>query len=128
PKRFATWFFVGLVAGGNEIADGAETDKLQWFLPDEALAAQAAGEVELAPPPYGSLRDLPGFDPPAAGLGAGAGVPPVGYLPRFPFVEGGDAMCIYPEDVAYDDLSRLDAPGPRHRLYLRSGDWEYVRD
>ena len=31
PKRFATWFFVGPVAGGTEIADGAETDEMQWF-------------------------------------------------------------------------------------------------
>ena len=26
PKRFATWFFAGPVAGGNEIADGYETE------------------------------------------------------------------------------------------------------
>ena len=26
PKRFATWFFVGPVAGGDEVADGTETD------------------------------------------------------------------------------------------------------
>ena len=58
PKRFATWFFVGPVAGGTAIADGAETDKIQWFGPDEALAAHAAGEIELAPPQHVSLLDL----------------------------------------------------------------------
>src|SRR6266850_932934 len=30
PKRFATWFFAGPVAGGNEVADGGETEALQW--------------------------------------------------------------------------------------------------
>jgi 8-oxo-dGTP pyrophosphatase MutT (NUDIX family) len=58
PKRFATWFFVGPVAGGTAVADGAETDKLQWFRPQEALDARARGEIELAPPQYVSLLDL----------------------------------------------------------------------
>ena len=128
PKRFATWFFVGPVAGGNEIADGAETEKLQWFGPEKALAARASGEIELAPPQYVTLLDLRAFGTVAEAMEAIAPLTPIDYLPRFHFVEGGDAMCIYPEDVAYDDVSRLDAPGPRHRLYLRGGGWEYLRD
>ena len=40
PKRFATWFFAGPVLGGDEAADGSEMDMLQWFRPDEALAAR----------------------------------------------------------------------------------------
>jgi 8-oxo-dGTP pyrophosphatase MutT (NUDIX family) len=56
PKRFATWFFAGPVAGGSEIADGGETEAVQWFGPDEALAARAEGDIELAPPQYVTLR------------------------------------------------------------------------
>ena len=52
----------------------------------------------------------------------------IDYTPRFHFIEGGGAVCVYNEDVAYDDLGRLDDPGPRHRLYLRDTAWEYVRD
>jgi len=128
PKRFATWFFVGPVAGGNEIADGSETEALQWFRPDEALAARLAGEIELAPPQYVTLLDLRPFGTVAEAMAAIDRAEAVNYLPRFHFVDGG-AMCIYPEDVAYDDLAHLDAPGPRHRLYLRGEgeDWEYVR-
>ena len=129
PKRFATWFFVGPVAGGDEVADGSETDALQWFAPDEALAARAAGEIELAPPQYVTLLDLRDVRDRRRRDGARSPRPsPIDYLPRFHFVEGGGAMCIYPEDVAYDDLERLDAPGPRHRLLLRDEGWEYVRD
>jgi 8-oxo-dGTP pyrophosphatase MutT (NUDIX family) len=128
PKRFATWFFVGPVAGGDEIADGAETEKLQWFRPDDALAARASGEIELAPPQYVTLLDLCAFGDVGGAMDAIANLTPVDYLPRFHFVEGGDAMCIYPEDVAYDDVAKLESPGPRHRLYLRGGDWEYLRD
>jgi 8-oxo-dGTP pyrophosphatase MutT (NUDIX family) len=127
PKRFATWFFVGPVAGGNEVADGSETDKLQWFGPDEALAARASGEIELAPPQYVTLLDLREFATAVDAMKAIAAAVPIDYLPRFQFVEGG-AVCLYPEDVAYDDLEKLDAPGPRHRLNLRDEGWEYVRD
>ena len=127
PKRFATWFFAGEVAGGEEMADGSETDVIQWFRPADALAARASGEIELAPPQYVTLLDLQEHDTVAAAIEAIAAAEPIDYLPRFHFV-GGDALCIYVDDVAYDDVGLLDTPGPRHRLYLRDDSWEYVRD
>jgi 8-oxo-dGTP pyrophosphatase MutT (NUDIX family) len=128
PKRFATWFFVGPVAGGNAIADGAETDAIQWFGPDEALAAHTAGEIELAPPQHVTLLDLREYSTVDAALAAVASSEPIDYTPRFHFAEGDAAMCIYREDVAYDDVVLLDADGPRHRLYLRDDGWDYQRD
>ena len=128
PKRFATWFFVGPVAGGDAIADGAETEKLQWFRPAEALAARAAGEIELAPPQYVTLLDLLAFQRVDETMDAARALTPVDYVPRFHFVDDGGAICVYAEDVAYHDLGQIDAPGRRHRLYLRDGGWEYVRD
>jgi hypothetical protein len=128
PKRFATWFFVGPVRGGDEVADGSEMDKLQWFRPAEALVARAAGEIELAPPQYVTLLDLQEVANVADAMAAIEAAVAIDYLPRFRFIEGGGALCIYPEDVAYDDLSKLDAPGPRHRLLLGAESWEYVRD
>jgi 8-oxo-dGTP pyrophosphatase MutT (NUDIX family) len=128
PKRFATWFFAGPVAGGDAIADGAETEKLQWFRPSEALAARASGEIELAPPQYVTLLDLLTFETVDEALTAIAAANPVDYVPRFHFADDGGAICVYSEDVAYSDLGKLEAPGRRHRLYLRDGGWEYVRD
>jgi len=128
PKRFATWFYAGPVAGGDAIADGAETEKLQWFSPSEALAARAAGEIEPAPPQYVTLLDMLTFDNVADALAAIASAESVDYVPRFHFVDDGGAICVYTEDIAYHDLGKLDAPGRRHRLYLRDGGWEYVRD
>ncbi len=128
PKRFATWFFVGPVAGGDAVADGAETEKIQWFEPAVALAARAAGEIELAPPQYVTLLDLLRFERVDDALAAASELTPVDYLPRFHFADDGSAICVYTEDVAYHDLGQLDAPGRRHRLYLRDGGWEYVRD
>jgi 8-oxo-dGTP pyrophosphatase MutT (NUDIX family) len=128
PKRFATWFFVGPVAGGDEVADGSEMDAVRWFRPEEALAARSAGEIELAPPQYVTLLDLREVATVADAMAMIAAAVAVDYLPRFHFVEGGGAICIYPEDVAYDDLTKLDAPGPRHRLLLGGENWEYIRD
>ena len=127
PKRFATWFFVGPVAGGDEVADGSEMDAIQWFRPEEALAARAAGEIELAPPQYVTLLDLAEVATVADAMAAIRAAVAIDYLPRFHFVDGG-AICVYPEDIAYDDMSKLDTPGPRHRLHLRDEGWEYVRD
>jgi 8-oxo-dGTP pyrophosphatase MutT (NUDIX family) len=128
PKRFATWFFAGEVGGGEEVADGSEMDLLQWFAPDAALAARAAGEIELAPPQFVTLFDLREFATVDGAMTAMAEADPIDYLPRFHLVDGGGALCVYPEDVAYDDLGNLETPGRRHRLYIRGEGWEYVRD
>ena len=101
---------------------------LHWFRPDEAFAARAAGEIELAPPQYVTLLWLREHADVAAVLDAARVDEPIDFTPRFHFVDGGGAVCVYAEDVAYNDRGRLDDDGPRHRLYLRDGGWEYVRD
>ncbi len=128
PKRFATWFFVGPVAGGIEVADGSETDAVKWFRPADALAARAAGDIELAPPQYVTLLDLQVYVTVDDALAGVAASEPIDYTPRFHFIDGGGAICVYEEDVAYHDVGLLDAPGPRHRLYLGKDSWEYVRE
>jgi 8-oxo-dGTP pyrophosphatase MutT (NUDIX family) len=128
PKRFATWFFVGAFEGGEAVADGRETESLRWFGPEEAFAAREAGEIELAPPQYVTLLWLREHADVAAVLDAARTADPTDFTPRFHFVDGDGAVCVYTEDVAYDDRGRLDDDGPRHRLYLRDGGWEYVRD
>ncbi len=98
PKRFATWFFVGQVAGGDEVADGSEMDAIQWYRPHEALAARAAAEIELAPPQYVTLLHLADVATVAEAMAAIDAADAIDYLPRFHFIEGGGALCIYPED------------------------------
>jgi 8-oxo-dGTP pyrophosphatase MutT (NUDIX family) len=128
PKRFATWFFVGEVAGGEELADGTETDRVHWFRPDDAFAARAAGDIELAPPQYVTLLWLRDHATVAEALRAARDSEAIDFTPRFHFIEGDGAVCVYREDVAYADRGRLDDPGPKHRLYLRDTGWEYVRE
>jgi len=128
PKRFATWFFVGEAAAGDAVADGTETDQLCWFRPDDAFAARDTGEIELAPPQYVTLLWLRDLATVAEVLRSARAADVVDYTPRFHFIDGDGAVCVYREDVAYEDLGRLDDVGPRHRLYLRDDRWEYVRD
>jgi 8-oxo-dGTP pyrophosphatase MutT (NUDIX family) len=128
PKRFATWFFAGVVHEGDEVADGTETDVVQWFRPADALAARARGEIELAPPQFATLSVLAQHGTAAAALAAIAAAEPFDFQPRFHFVENGPAMCLYGGDVAYDDTALVNAEGPRHRVVMAKDGWSYIRD
>jgi 8-oxo-dGTP pyrophosphatase MutT (NUDIX family) len=127
PKRFATWFFAGPVSGGVEQADGTETEVLRWFRPIEALAARDGGAIELAPPQYVTLLALEPHVRVADALAILGASEPVHFEPRFEFLDGGRAVCLYDGDVAFDDVARLDDPGPRHRLLMGPDGWSYVR-
>jgi 8-oxo-dGTP pyrophosphatase MutT (NUDIX family) len=130
PKRFATWFFVAAAHAGiaEAVADGVESDAVRWFRPADALAERAAGEIELAPPQYVSLLRFVEYPTAAAALAGVAAATPIDFIPRFRFLDGGGAICIYEDDVAWDDLGRVDDTGPRHRLIMAPDtDWVYER-
>ena len=131
PKRFATWFFAAPAHAeiAEAVADGVESDAVRWFRPAEALAERAAGEIELAPPQYVTLLWLTEYPTVADALAGIAAQTPIDFTPQFHFLEGGGAICIYVDDVAWDALERVDEPGPRHRLHMPKGaDWVYERD
>jgi 8-oxo-dGTP pyrophosphatase MutT (NUDIX family) len=131
PKRFATWFFAAPAHAdiAEAVADGVESDAVRWFRPDEALAARAAGEIELAPPQWVTLFFLREFATVADALAGIAAQTPIDFTPQFHFLEGGGAICIYDGDVAWDALDRVDEAGPRHRLMMPAGsDWVYERE
>jgi 8-oxo-dGTP pyrophosphatase MutT (NUDIX family) len=131
PKRFATWFFVAPAHAdiAEAVADGVESDAVRWFRPAEALAARTAGEIELAPPQYVTLLWLLDYANVAAALAGIAADTPIDFTPRFHFLEGGGAICIYDGDVAWDDVSLVDTAGPRHRLTMpATAEWVYERD
>jgi 8-oxo-dGTP pyrophosphatase MutT (NUDIX family) len=128
PKRFATWFFAGSALDGEERADGAETDAVQWFRPADALAAREAGDIELAPPQYVTLLTISSYATVDATLRALAAEPPFDFTPRFYFGDDGSAVCVYNDDIAYDDGDLVDGRGIRHRLVMTSECWDYIRD
>ncbi|MCZ7535108.1 MAG: NUDIX domain-containing protein [Acidimicrobiia bacterium] len=128
PKRFATWFFAAAVGEGDAEADGVENDEHRWFRPDEALSVHAAGEIELAPPQYVTLLELREMTSVADALEQIAAAVSIDFAPRFHFLDDGGALCVYAEDVAWDDFALLGEQGPRHRLTMLDSGWVYERD
>jgi 8-oxo-dGTP pyrophosphatase MutT (NUDIX family) len=125
PKRFDAWFFVG--CAGNELVrvDGAEIHEHRWMLPADALASQRAGEIDLPPPTWVTLRRLAAYRGISEVLDAAARGPVELFEPRLHFTVDG-ACSLYAGDVAYD-TGDIAQPGPRHRLWMVDSGWRYER-
>jgi 8-oxo-dGTP pyrophosphatase MutT (NUDIX family) len=125
PRRFATWFFLAEAPTGEIGTDGSEITDHRWMRPVDALAARAAGEIELPPPTFVSLTRLQRFATVADALDDARAATYLRYEPRLHRVEGG-MVHLYAGDVAYDDVALLDETEPHHRLLSVGTEWEYV--
>jgi 8-oxo-dGTP pyrophosphatase MutT (NUDIX family) len=127
PRRFATWFFIASAEAGAEVAtDGGEITEHRWFSPADALAARAAGEIELPPPTFVSLTWLDGVATAAAAVEQAGAREYVRFEPHLHRVDDG-IVHLYAGDVAYEDVARLDVDGSRHRLWTTASAWRYER-
>ena len=128
PKRFATWFFLAPCPPGTPVitVDGGEIHDHAWMRPDDAIARRDAGEIDLAPPTWITLHRMAGWPDLAAALLDVRNLEPERFETRFTPVDDG-AVAVYAGDVAYDG-GPLDAPGPRHRLWMLASGWRYERD
>ena len=125
PRRFATWFFIASAGEADLVAtDGGEITDHRWFSPADALAARAAGEIELPPPTFVSLTWLEAAGSAAAAVDAARAREYHRFEPRLHRIDDG-LVHLYAGDVAYDDIGVLDTEGPRHRLWTRSTQWRY---
>ncbi|NUT06768.1 MAG: NUDIX hydrolase [Hamadaea sp.] len=62
PRRFDTYFFVGLVDAGTDAVEvNGETEEHRWLTATAALAGYAAGELSMLPPTVVTLRELAGL-------------------------------------------------------------------
>lgn len=123
PKRFATWFFIAAAGAEAVQVDGGEIHAHRWMRPDDALAAQSAGEIELPPPTYVTLLKLKDYPTTDAALTDLASKQAEIFEPQHFDVPGG-VCTVYEEDASFghDDVDR---PGPRHRLYMIDSGWRY---
>jgi len=126
PRRFATWFFIASAEEGDVVTDGGEITDHRWFSPADALAARAAGEIELPPPTFVSLTWLESAPTAAAAVDAARVREYVRFEPRLHRVEDG-IVHLYAGDAAYDDVALLDTEGARHRLWTGATEWRYLR-
>jgi hypothetical protein len=123
PRRFATWFFISHILKGDVMVDGTETSAHRWSTPADALAAHAAGELELPPATFVSLTWLQRFGEVKTVSDALQNWSTAHYVPRSLPVEGG--ICsLYEGDAGYD-AADVEALGPRHRLWRIGNDWRY---
>lgn len=121
PRRFATWFFVGVAPEGRVVVDDGEIREHQWIRPADALARREIGEIELIPPTWVTLHALAGASSTADVCAAARDRDPQIYFTHIARVDGGIAS-IWQGDAAYDDLD-TEKPGPRNRLLMLDTGW-----
>jgi len=127
-KRFATWFFLGVLEDGQEVTvDGGEIAHHRWVKPEIALAelADENDPFRLMPPTFVSLVDIAPYGQCVEVKASMDARDAIQYAPRMVFVQ--DGICfLYQGDAGYDQES-LEVDGPRHRAYMINDQLEYVR-
>jgi 8-oxo-dGTP pyrophosphatase MutT (NUDIX family) len=125
PRRFSTWFYATAAPAGVDgdvTIDGGEIVDHLWVTPTEALEKHAAGEVELVPPTWVTLRHLSIFTNTHDALTAVSDREPPFYLTKM--VRKQPPTVMWHGDAGYD-AGDLAATGPRHRLAMVPGAWEF---
>jgi 8-oxo-dGTP pyrophosphatase MutT (NUDIX family) len=126
-RRFATWFFLAGAPEGIVVVDDGEIRAHDWMRPNDALARRDAGEIELIPPTWVTLRWLADVATVDEALALAHVTAPEIFVTRVSHFEGGRA-AIWAGDAAYDD-GDMSKPGPRNRLLMhREGTWQLERE
>jgi 8-oxo-dGTP pyrophosphatase MutT (NUDIX family) len=107
PKRFDTRFFLALAPAAQEpLHDDSETIASLWVTPGDALARNAAGELQLYAPTIHNLEFLDRHATAETALAAGAAIgSPPAILPRLRFgADGRFAGVVLPDHADYDSI------------------------
>lgn len=125
PKRFSTWIYAAPLDADDEVViDGGEIHEARWVTVRQAVAEHAAGELDILPPTYITLRTLAAYDSVAGMLSeqrtsASPEVFPV-------FTRGTELPTVmFRGDAGYDN-GDVNTHGARHRAVLQEGHWNYV--
>jgi 8-oxo-dGTP pyrophosphatase MutT (NUDIX family) len=124
PRRFTTWFFVGIPPADEVVVDGAEIHDHAWLEPTAALERHARGELGLAPPTLVTLHQLAGYEQASDVLAEAAARVPERFVTK-PVRVGERTVLTWHGDAAYE--TGVDAPGPRHRVSRAGAAWHYER-
>jgi 8-oxo-dGTP pyrophosphatase MutT (NUDIX family) len=122
-RRFATWFFAARAPRGEVTIDEGEITESRWITPGQALALHRAGEIELVPPTYVSLHYLSLHDSTEEALRVLDALQPRHYATRI-CANGDELVALWAGDAGYES-GDVEAPGPRHRLVMGSGGFEF---
>jgi 8-oxo-dGTP pyrophosphatase MutT (NUDIX family) len=125
PKRFATWFFVARAPEGDVVIDGGEIHEHEWVRPAEGISRRDAGEIELAPPTWVTLRDLAQFATVDDALATVGAREPEVFETHIAMVDDA-IVAMWHGDAGYES-GDADASGGRHRLRMADDGWRYER-
>jgi 8-oxo-dGTP pyrophosphatase MutT (NUDIX family) len=127
PRRFATWFFLAALPEGSAdvVVDGGEIGDHLWTTPAAALDRHRAGEIDLVPPTWVTLRWLSDWASVDDALSAARGRDVERYSTHI-VDDRGTLVSVWAPDAGYDS-GDLAAAGPRHRLYLDPAGWRFER-
>ena len=126
PRRFLTWFFLAALRDAVEIViDPGEMQDHGWLSPRAALERRDAGEYELAPPTWMTLRRLAQAADVDAALAEARGREPERFATRI-WVRERVVTCLWAGDAGYV-TSDGSVPGPRHRLVMAPDGWRYEK-
>ena len=127
PRRFSTWFFLARADeshGDDRVGvDGNEVSEHRWIAPADALAAQAAGDLLLAPPTFVTLEQLYRYGDVSAAMSAASQMK---FATEIAYDLNGARLCLFDGDADYG-ADTQDAHGPRHRLVMdNEAGWRYL--
>lgn len=124
-RRFRTWFFVARAPEGLVVIDDGEIKAHEWLSPTDALSRRDAGEIEIAPPTFVTLKQISEHQRTEDALVWASNREPERFSTRI--MDAKDPRIVsWHGDAGYESGS-ADEAGARHRLILRHGNWEYVR-
>jgi 8-oxo-dGTP pyrophosphatase MutT (NUDIX family) len=104
PRQYDTRFFVTAAPPG-QIArhDDGETIATIWVRPDEALARQARGEIELLPPTIANLSSIKGFRSTGEVMAWASLITDVPTVLPIVLFEEGRVVVLRPGDEGYEE-------------------------
>ena len=127
PRRFDTWFYIGVLGDHEEVTpDGEEMIGHRWIEPSAALAAYETQELSLAPPTFVTVTWLSEFANAAHAAESLAARDLITFRPRITKRENGEIVMLYPGDAGYE-RSDAELDGARHRCRMVDGLLRYER-
>ncbi len=118
PRRFSTWFFMGIVEENSTevIIDDGEIKQYEWLEPEEALILFKKGKLGMMPPTFMSIqliRTCANVNEAKTRLSRRI---PQRILPVTQAI-GNTVYMLYKGDVAYESQD-ITQDGPRHRMTM----------
>lgn len=126
PRRFLTWFFVTRAPVGEVAIDRGEIHDHRWVTAAEGMRKVQSDEIQVLPPTFVTLAMLAEFSCVKDAL-AGIEAAPVDYYRTRIGLAPEGATALWEGDAGYAESDPAHT-GPRHRLLMASGGWEYFRE